>query len=362
MNALRSTLLAAALSVAGAAPAATPGESLLGPGEAYVDTLVDVGVLLELAEQGDARAAFLLGTRYASGRGGVRDDSEAVRWFRRAADLGLGEAQYNLGVMYAHGRGVERDPYEAARWFRVAAENGVAEAQYNLGTFYGLGIGVPRDERLAAEWLRRAADARLPEAQYNLGVLYEHGRGVRLDARAALVWYQRAAEAGYRPARERLASLMERLRVSEVPGFVYRRPGEEPGAAAGETRKAASPAAAAEAAGAPAGGPAAPAPVPPAAVHGEEWVAALDPDHYTVQVLSDTNEESVRRFIRRHFPSGEAGYFASERDGKRWYSVLWGDFPSKRAAREAAARLPPKLRTGKPWIRPVRLIQKQMVR
>ena len=106
-----------------------------------VDTLIDVRTLLNQAERGDPHAAFLLGARFASGRGGVRDDSEAMRWFRAAANRGLAEAQYNLGIMYASGRGVERDMAEAVRWYRLAAEQEVAEAQFNLGTLLRYWIG-----------------------------------------------------------------------------------------------------------------------------------------------------------------------------------------------------------------------------
>ena len=87
------------------------------PDAAYVDSQYSLLQLSTMAEQGDARAAYLLGTRYASGRAGVRDDSQAVRWFKRAAELELPEAQFNLGVMYATGRGVVREPARAANWF-----------------------------------------------------------------------------------------------------------------------------------------------------------------------------------------------------------------------------------------------------
>ena len=41
------------------------------------------------------------------------DDTEAARWFRRAARLGNPYAQYNLGYIYAYGDGVPEDPVEA---------------------------------------------------------------------------------------------------------------------------------------------------------------------------------------------------------------------------------------------------------
>jgi TPR repeat protein len=50
---------------------------------------------------GDAKAQSKLGEMYASGEGVPEDDTEAVKWYRRAADQGFWLAQYNLGVMYA---------------------------------------------------------------------------------------------------------------------------------------------------------------------------------------------------------------------------------------------------------------------
>ncbi len=93
-----------------------------------LETNLPVATLLSLAEQGDAKIAFLLGCRYSLGSGGVKDDSEAVRWFRQAAEAGLAEAQYHLGFMYANGRGVVRDAEQAAIWLGNAADQGLAEA------------------------------------------------------------------------------------------------------------------------------------------------------------------------------------------------------------------------------------------
>ena len=66
---------------------------------------------------------------YAEGRGVARDDAEAVRWYRKAAQQGYAIAQTILGFMYAEGEGVTRDDAEAVRWFRKAAEQGNAEAR-----------------------------------------------------------------------------------------------------------------------------------------------------------------------------------------------------------------------------------------
>jgi len=54
---------------------------------------------------------------YANGEGVPEDASEAVKWYRKAAEQGVAEAQFNLGVMYANGEGVMRSGGAAADWF-----------------------------------------------------------------------------------------------------------------------------------------------------------------------------------------------------------------------------------------------------
>jgi TPR repeat protein len=73
---------------------------------------------------------------YANGRSVPKDDAEAARWYRKAAEQGLADAQYNLGIAYRLGRGVPKDDAEAFRWFRQSAEQGTALAQAILGAMY----------------------------------------------------------------------------------------------------------------------------------------------------------------------------------------------------------------------------------
>ena len=96
--------------------------------------------------QGHAGAQFNLGLMYANGAGVLKDDAEAVRWYRLAADQGLAGAQLNLGNRYANGAGVLKDDAEAVRWYRLAAEQGQASAQFNLGNRYYTGRGVLKDD------------------------------------------------------------------------------------------------------------------------------------------------------------------------------------------------------------------------
>jgi Sel1 repeat len=109
-----------------------------------------------LAEQGDVRAQSLVGLIHYSGRGGLRNETEAVKWFRLAADHGDAAAQFRLGLMYSEGQGVPQDHAEAANWYRLAADQRHPQAQYNLGLLYAAGEGVEQDRRMAHMWFNLA--------------------------------------------------------------------------------------------------------------------------------------------------------------------------------------------------------------
>lgn len=137
----------------------------------------------------------------------ARDDTEALRHYRAAAELGSAEGAFNLAYRLANGRGGPQNDAEAALWYQAAAQQGSAAAQNNLGFMYASGRGVARSDETAIEWYRRAAEQDYPPAQTNLGMMYDAGRGVPPNPADALAWYSKAAAAGYGPARSRLADM-----------------------------------------------------------------------------------------------------------------------------------------------------------
>ena len=105
------------------------------------------------AENGDAQSQNDLGKAFFLGTFGLtKDEAEAVKWYRKAAEQNHAEAQYNLGWRYADGRGVPKDEAEAVKWFRRAAEQDHADAQAHLGRCYYNGIGVKKDLFEAYKW------------------------------------------------------------------------------------------------------------------------------------------------------------------------------------------------------------------
>ena len=69
---------------------------------------------------------------YANGEGVPRNDAEAVKWYRLAAEQGHANAQNNLGVMYSEGRGVQRNFAWAVYYQAHAARQGNTIAANNI--------------------------------------------------------------------------------------------------------------------------------------------------------------------------------------------------------------------------------------
>ena len=76
------------------------------------------------AIDGDADAQFELAGLYAEGDGVKQDLTEAVKWYRKAAEQGHDGAQFELGLSYQNGKGVPQSDTDAYIWLNISAENG----------------------------------------------------------------------------------------------------------------------------------------------------------------------------------------------------------------------------------------------
>jgi TPR repeat protein len=169
------------------------------------------------ADKGDAKARYELGRAFFSGTLGVaKDETEAVKWFRKAAEQNVADAQFSLGVCYAIGQGVMKDDAEAVKWFRKAAEQSDARAQYNLGVRYTTGQGVAKDDAEAVKWFRKAAEQDLADAQYNLGACYDSGEGVAKDEIEAYKWWLLAAGHGNEDAKYNITTVENKMTREQI--------------------------------------------------------------------------------------------------------------------------------------------------
>lgn len=101
---------------------------------------------------------------------------EAMRLLRFAADRGLGVAMTNLGSCYEVGTMVEKDEIEAVKWYRKAAEKGDAIAINRLVRYY---------DQEAEKWRQRASGSGLyvPRRRTGEGAAIKRSEGDSLRSR-----------------------------------------------------------------------------------------------------------------------------------------------------------------------------------
>ena len=106
----------------------------------------------ELADAGDADAAYGMGMLYGNGFGVDMNDELALKYYGIAAEKGNADAQFNLAVMHQNGWGVPPDESAANKWYRMAAEQGNTQAQTALGRFFAMDFLDSYDPIEAYKW------------------------------------------------------------------------------------------------------------------------------------------------------------------------------------------------------------------
>ena len=112
----------------------------------------------EAAELGYPKAQHFVAVCYHSGIGTEKDKTKALEWYRKAVAQNYPQSVCYLAKFYAEGiAGVERDTDEAIRLWKKAAELGDKEAKFILGNTYYYGTYVEQDREEAIRWYRKSA-------------------------------------------------------------------------------------------------------------------------------------------------------------------------------------------------------------
>jgi TPR repeat protein len=111
----------------------------------------------EAAQRGNGDALFEL---FVYAMQGIGDRSKALSYLQEAAKRNQPRACANLGALYATGQleGIPKDPVEAVKWYKRAADLGVGRAAAALGAMTLRGEGTPRDPQAAEAYFKRAED------------------------------------------------------------------------------------------------------------------------------------------------------------------------------------------------------------
>jgi TPR repeat protein/uncharacterized protein len=183
------------------------------------------------AQQGNAAGQNVLGILAKrgimgvtkAGAGVLRDREEAIKYFRLSAEQGFAPAQYNLGAMYAEYRsdlGIVPNLNESFRLYRLAADQGFSPAQLAIGIMYFEGYRGPIDQNGAVNYIRKAADQGYAEAQATLGTMYLEnahltGADTSKNLSEAVRYLKLAADQGVARAKTSLADAEQGQRLTE---------------------------------------------------------------------------------------------------------------------------------------------------
>ena len=155
-------------------------------------------LLRKRADEGQSVAQFYMGTLFDPTidrpHASPERTSEAIAWYRKAADQRIMSAAGNLGGLLAYDRPDRpADLAEAFRWLDLAAPT-VPQAQRELGQLYRLGRGVPADVVKGMDLIRTAAERNDIIAQLLLAQAYDRGSdGLTQDRHEAAMLFQKAA-------------------------------------------------------------------------------------------------------------------------------------------------------------------------
>lgn len=127
----------------------------------YCDYEEGARILTELADRDNVYALYFLGSCYIQGRGVDQDFNKGIELVKQSADLGFAVAQVDIANGYFNSNpefGIEQDLSNAMIYYKMAANQGYPIAMYIIGEMYKNGFGVDKDLNEAEKWFKKASD------------------------------------------------------------------------------------------------------------------------------------------------------------------------------------------------------------
>ena len=92
------------------------------------------------------------------------------------------------------------------------------------------------------------------------------------------------------------------------------------------------------------------------------WLSRQPATAFTIQLVTFRTEREAARYLRKKGISGLAALIETSHRGRPLFLVVYGSYPDRKAALEAASRLPKALRRYKPWIRSIAALRRVAIR
>lgn len=84
-------------------------------------------------------------------------------------------------------------------------------------------------------------------------------------------------------------------------------------------------------------------------IYDQEWIKTQNKNHFTLQLIATHQKNTLPDYLKKYALTNDAAIFINKRDNKDWFTLIYGSYPTKSAAQNAAKQLPKGV--TKPWIR-----------
>ncbi len=241
------------------------------------------------------------------------------------------------------------------------ARQGYDDAQYALGYMYYYGFGVTQDENLAIAWIKRAAASghtRAITALDRIQVVRDYEQKKKQNTEPRPDKHSLNKPAGGADLHTRMMLQAETIEPEPGPEpdqTVLPTTEELPPAAVTITAEKRDSAATPEQQTAIRTEPATANKTDDALAsdtQGLQWLKQQNPEHYTIQLVSGSKEQRIRRYITAHGLTAQTTLVTLQRvDEAPVHIALYGIYPSVTEASRAMEDLPEPIQEAQPWVR-----------
>ena len=92
----------------------------------------------------------------------------------------------------------------------------------------------------------------------------------------------------------------------------------------------------------------------------ERWLRQQPDTNYTIQLFGSYNKQAIDELVKKHSLQGDILRFETQRDGKSWFTMTYGNYLSKQDASAAVTSLDPALTNPAPWLRSMGSIKESL--
>ena len=179
-------------------------ESVPKAQEYFAQTLKGFLALEPSADKMQPYIWYHIGRLYNFGYGTKQDNTEAFKWFQKAAAADNSYAQYSLGSLYFYGNSVPQNYEKAFEYYKLSADQDNAYACYEAARMIRDGIGTEKNQEQADAHFKKAYDgfqkvaAENPDDKiiYRLGVMTIKDLGCGADRELGIDFIKQSAELG----------------------------------------------------------------------------------------------------------------------------------------------------------------------